>query len=1163
MYIKRLELQGFKTFPERTKIVFNPGITIIIGPNGTGKSNIVEAIQWVLGGQRVRTVRGEKTEDAIFNGTQKRPAVGMADVTLVLHNAEEELQINHRAFRTGESEYRLNGKAVRLKDIQDELWKKAVSENKYYVIEQGAIGTFVTSKPTEKRALVEEAAGTAYYKDKKRLAEHKLDDSEQNLTRLEDIIAEVAKARNSLARQAGAAERYRKLRERIRELTLLHFKQKGNEVQAGQAEVQTRHEESLARERETGARLAEEERRVNLKRKEAWELEQSLKSGQERLYAFKAQIAKAEAERERESRRVDDLDSRRLRAAAESDELLAELLALENEIQTAREDLAAQEEALGSTETAVAELERGHEETQARLEPLTRKAASLRSDAIQKLAEVTSSRNEQAKVEKEVELILRQEDRLRSRRSETQTLLESKAAALEAIERERADTDGQAGRLETAREEARLKVDEAAAGINDLRQRIGDLEDVRSETFHHLQALRRLEAKERESAAVPALSSAVGAFSDLLQADPGDAPLIDVFWKEEAKALLIGPQEFLDALGAGNLAGNFLLIPSVPVPGSEDPLPADECVIGRLKARLRPGRALDGRIPALDDALIVKDIRSAVWLWLRHPGRNFITPEGDLLLRGGLVRLGQRREGLFTFVQEIRDLEAKLAGQDRQIEPLALELETALANKGRSEAAMEDLALNLAEIRRSIVDLEKRAVLAAAERDKLQDDLSLIGHDLEVLAMDRQGFLDKLAFQTQALEKLSEEERGLRERAEHEDREMGLHQERLNREARTLVERRGVIGLLGEKKAGLLARIQTHETRKSAAAAKLTALQEEARSSEEEQESLRQLIVEWGDRTVNLDGQRAAEEEALNEGDLNQGRIRKELEEAEAVLAGLREEYERRKDARMETEVRKAEVERDLVNLEETCWQELKRTLAEVRAETLPEEEAGSDITAELEEAKDKLLRIGAVNLMAEEEYQQQKERHDFLARERTDLRESIAQTKEAIRQIDEESRQRFLTALAEVNRYFQELFEALFKGGAAEVRLLDPNDPLESGIEVIAQPPGKKIGNMGLLSGGEKSLTSLAFLFALFRFKPTPFCILDEVDAALDEANLVRFLDLMKAIKSDTQFIIITHNYRTMEVADYIYGTTMEEPNVTKIFSMKLEKKGDSQAVG
>ncbi len=425
--------------------------------------------------------------------------------------------------------------------------------------------------------------------------------------------------------------------------------------------------------------------------------------------------------------------------------------------------------------------------------------------------------------------------------------------------------------------------------------------------------------------------------------------------------------------------------------------------------------------------------------------------------------------------------------------------------------------------------------------------------------MDREGFRDKIERHTAFLDGLAAEELSLRERAEAEERDFAQHQERANGETKAILELRGRLELLRERIAGLQGSLQSLEARKTAAAARLAALQEEMRAADEEEDGLRRLIIELGDKMINLDGQRAELEDLVAGAEERRARVREELGAAETVLAGLRQEHETTKDARMAREVRKAEVERDLVNLEEACWQELKKSLAEVNADTADLAPPEGDIEVELEEAQEKIQRIGAVNLMAEEEYQAQKGRYDFLIQQRTDLRDSIAQTKEAIRQIDEESRSRFLTALADINRYFQELFVALFKGGAAEVKLLDENDPLESGVEVVAQPPGKKVQNMGLLSGGEKSLTSLAFLFALFRYKPTPFCILDEVDAALDETNLLRFLDLMKAIKSDTQFIIITHNYRTMEVADYIYGTTMEEPNVTKVFSMKMEKRGET----
>ncbi len=429
--------------------------------------------------------------------------------------------------------------------------------------------------------------------------------------------------------------------------------------------------------------------------------------------------------------------------------------------------------------------------------------------------------------------------------------------------------------------------------------------------------------------------------------------------------------------------------------------------------------------------------------------------------------------------------------------------------------------------------------------------------------MDRDGFRAKLERHTAFLQGLAAEERALGERAEAEEREFARHRERSNAETKSILELRGTLELLRERMTGLRERLQSLEARKSTSASKLGSLQEEMRASDEDEEGLRRLIVDMGDKMITLDGQRAQQEEVLAEAEERRIRVQLELGTAEAALTGLRQEHETTKDARMAREVRKAEVDRDLVNLEESCWQELKKSLAEVKADPTAVEPSEGDIEAELEDAQDKIQRLGAVNLMAEEEYQAQKKRYDFLVQQRTDLRDSIAQTKDAIRHIDEESRTRFLTALTDINRYFQELFVTLFKGGAAEVKLLDENDPLESGIEVVAQPPGKKVQNMGLLSGGEKSLTSLAFLFALFRYKPTPFCILDEVDAALDETNLLRFLDLMKAIKSETQFIIITHNYRTMEVADYIYGTTMEEPNVTKVFSMKLEKKGETGSLG
>jgi chromosome segregation protein len=1158
MIIKRLELHGFKTFPERTRIVFNPGITIIIGPNGTGKSNIVEAIQWVLGGHRVKSVRGEKIEDVIFSGTVKRSSMGMAEVLLVLQNAEGEMQIGHRVFRSGESEYRLEGKIVRLKDIQDELWKKAISENKYFVIEQGAIGTFVTSKPTEKRALIEEAAGTAYYKDKKRQAENKLADSEQNLVRLEDIIAEVAKAKNSLARQAGAAERYRVLRERIRELTTRHFRIRSEQLLAVQAEVQARFDEALGKEREALARLNAEDRAVGQKRLDAWDLERSLKEGRENLFSLKSLVARFQAEGERESKRVEFFEDRRKKAASDIDEFLASFLGLETALGQAREDLSAQTAALAQKRDELAGRERSRGDAEAALASMARGLENLREEHLVLFAEVTDARNESAKIEKDLELVRRQEDKLRRRREDAQGRLEGKKADVAELERRRGQAEADVAALNERRAALRERAAEAAAAVERGRDELRRLKEKRDEDAFHLQALRKLEAKERGAEPLFEAEGAVGTFTELLDSDPADAPLIDLFWKDEARATLISADDMLKNLGGREIRGHYLLLtdrPETPAAG----LIADPDVEGWLKARLRPSPNWARPLPPLQDAVIVKDTAAAIRLWLKNPSLNFVSVQGDVLLATGLLKLGKSREGLFALAQEVKDLERKLARHEDVLAPAAARLEEKVATLKNLENEVASDSARLADLDRTLLDIDRESALARAERDNLENDLALLAQELDVLAMDKDGFSRRFEMQAQLIRGWEEREQALRARVEIEDREFGLHREKERTEARILLELRGAIDVLRERIQNLETLSHDLARRKEETAAKLASLEDEIRAAAEERDRADALAAELGDKAAEHESRQSGLDQSLADGEARLQTLKNELAEAEAGLAGLRAMFDAAKDARVACEVRKAEIDRDLVNLEESCWQELKKSLQDVKAEAPPSGPEDAEVEAELEEARDKLLTYGAVNLMAEDEYREQKTRYEFLMQQKKDLTESIAQTKEAILKIDDESRQRFLAALAEINVFFQDLFVQLFKGGTAEVRLTDEADPLESGVDVIAQPPGKKVQNMGLLSGGEKSLTSLAFLFSLFRYKPTPFCILDEVDAALDEVNLVRFLGLMRAIKVETQFIIITHNYKTMEVADYIYGTTMEEPNVTKIFSMKLEKKGDA----
>ncbi len=1220
MIIKKLELQGFKSFVDRTKISFHPGITAIVGPNGTGKSNLVDGLLWVLGGRRQKTVRGDRTDDIIFNGNAKRTPVSMADVVLSLGGEDGDMNISRRVFRSGESEYRLDGKSVRHKDIQEELWKHSIGEAEYFVIEQGAIGTFVTSKPTEKRTLLEEAAGTAYYKDKKRQAQNKLENSELNITRLEDIIIEVEKAKNSLQRQAYAATRYRRLRERIRELTSVHYLRKDAHLEQSRGESAAAYGLCLEKEQEIASRIKVEEKDLAHVRKTLWDLEKALKDNQEKVFAVKSQTARLESEIDRETKRVEYYTESRKKAEAGLEELKQEMLLLEMESIQTKGTLEETARALEGRGKDVADASALLREAKERTAGRIKEIQAFREEHLRKFQELTERRNKSIQTEKELELVLRQEEKLRARAAEQQSAFAAADAGLARYEAEIETLKAAKEEKETTIAGLESDLGRTRTAIEELRVEIAALKEKRDESAYHLQALRKIEEKERAGVSAGDVPGAMGLLADLIQTSAEDAPLFDVFWKDEAKARVVLPEEFLKALRPG-LKGNYLLVPGRLRPEVPTDLLSDPAVAGLLKSRVKADDRFQGYLARLDEAVIVRETADAIRLWLRFPGFNFIATSGDLLLASGLLKLGAKGDGMIALTQEIRGLEETVGRLENAIAPLAAAFEGKTGEKQSLEASLEAEKARLLHDDRILQDRLREKKFSLLEKEKAGTSADILEKEIALLLQDKEAMTGNLEGFRTAATAAQAEERSFNERIEAARKDLALLQEKDSADERAYFELKSGCDILSEKINGFRQQIQGFAKRKEAIEAKIASLQEEIRTGESEKERLKEYIGGLAEKTKTFESERLASEQSLEETDAGLQKVRKEQEELERKLQATREEEEVAKDARVKAEIRKAEIERDLVNLEETCWQELKKSLGELREEAqtrpseaevrtpaeeaaeeemLSEEEEGSeetpaaaaeaapDATAgevevkveapkprrsprklvpatdlpdeevekELEESREALLRFKAVNLMAEEEFAEQKKRFEFLVSQRADLRESIDSTQAAIKKIDEESKIQFLKALDEVNTNFNEVFMLVFKGGHAEVKLIEPDNPLESGVEIVAQPPGKRVQNLALLSGGEKSLTSMAFMFALFRYRPSPFCFLDEVDAALDEVNLGRFLDLMKAIKHQTQFIIITHNYKTMEVADYIYGTTMEEPNITKLFSVKLEKK-------
>lgn len=1203
MFIKRLEVQGFKSFPERTKILFHPGITAIVGPNGTGKSNIVDAILWALGGLRLKSVRGDRTEDIIFNGNNKRAPLSLADVVLTLGN-EEELVISHRVFRSGESEYRLNGKAVRLKDIQDELWKNSIGEKEYFVIEQGAIGSFVTSKPQEKRVLIEEAAGTAYYKDKKKQAQSKLESSEQNLIRLEDIIIEVEKSRNSLYRQALAAARYRRLRQRLRELTSHHYYRRMAQLDKALEQVQNQLQEAEARDEEALAAIKEEEKELSVKRKKLWDLEKIFKDRQEKSFGLKARLSRLESEIDRESKRLEYLEISQQKAESDQAELTNELKALEEEKAEIISRLSELEKLLKATTLGVEEKRTALEQVRKLVSGEENLLTEFRQSQMQRIQETTEIKNNFIKLEKELELYLRQSEKL-SREKENYLAQKNQIEARISKLKE----DIQLGLKEKAKQEEALE--RLNQKLDMIGQKLAADEDIlfqlnreMEEASHQLQALEKIAEMEREGLDNSLAPGALGWFSELIEIPEGEAYLFDLFWKEEAKA-----QTFLLETFKQNLpiieGKTVLLLSEQPAPRVPEDLLKSEGVLGLLKQKIRTQPGMEQYLEGLKEALIVRDILTAVNLWENFPQFNFITAAGDLLYSSGLLIAGQKKEGLFTLQQEKKRLIQETERFEAEKTPLIKEIETQTKEKQQLEESILELRTRIQETERQLSDLERENKFVNLELQKTVNSLEILAKEEKIQKDEKDRLQQRKEAALTELQKAETALEEIREKIRQKEESLRQLKEKQRGEEDSYYRLRSEFNLLQEKINSTRSNLQSLEKRHQAIASKRGVLEMDVLAAQEEKERLGKLIEELKQEFQLLETEARQQEQSLLTQDQQVQQLQKQQEELEARLKELRENKERFQEEKTRLEIRQAEIERDRLNLEETCWQELKKNLLELREEIEGEGKTSStaeeneelaqalsgeveeseeesedkteekpkdrkrgktpppardlsdeDLEKELEDTRDILQRYRQVNMMAEEEYLEQKKRYDFLIQQRQDLRDSINSTQEAIKKIDQESKTQFLKALEEVNRNFQEIFALLFQGGTAEVKLLDPENPLESGVEIVAQPPGKRVQNLALLSGGEKSLTSLAFLFALFQYKPSPFCILDEVDAALDEVNLTRFLHLMKAIKHQTQFIIVTHNYKTMEVADFIYGTTMEEPNVTRIYSVRMERK-------
>src|SRR5512138_1796942 len=1199
MRIRRLDITGFKSFMDRTVIAFDEGVTGVVGPNGCGKSNVADAIRWVLGEQSARQLRGRSMEDVIFNGSESKAPLSMAEVLLTFENDRlsevpaayqgfGEITVGRRLFRTGESEYLVNGVQARLLDVNDIFFGSGVGRTAYSIIEQGRIGQIVSARPEDRRAIVEEAAGITKYKKRREAAERKLEATQQNLLRVADLVQEIGKQLESLNRQARKADRYKKLKAQIRELELRAAAVRYLEIVATRRAAEERGAELRASEVEVQARLAEIEAALEQDRARAAESEVRLGTLSSREHELESALRVSEVSAEAAARELEQIAERTRAQAAEVEGLKDQAEALGRE----RDALLSQRDELS---TLVSTDEGRLGDAEASLRDAAREQGALQDEADRARAAAGAAASEAAAHTSQLAQVERQRQdahgRLRKNRGEAEDLA-ARAAQLDGSRSRHVEKLGQTRQL-------KLRLDEQRGAQEDLLERTRaefiqneaklitlreELSDKRARLQSLVEVLRNYEGYGRGVRSLMTRAGQgdardrgiFGLVADVVSAPAEYEAAVEAVLGERLQYVIVESHaqgvEAIDYLKSA-AEGRASLIPLARLRGEGAPpegAPPEVLHPGIVAAaldvvRYEPSYEKVVRF-LLGDALIVRDLPAALEIWQEQGGkRTLVTLDGEVLDPYGVVTGGplegeghgslQRRREVQELEEIVRAFEAEFAlaqERHRTLQARLLQLEAALKSLDK-DGHEKDLALR---------DQEK--------------DLARLGEELERVA-ERMGQLEgERAQLEEGLSGLSREEEEQRVGAATAEAE----QSRVEERTRELMGRLDALRQRGEQltaeQLNLKVKVAADAERREAIGTSLRRVDDARREVDERRGRLFATLSEQNARASELRGRVEGSRLDLGRLESDLAQVREALAEAragheqvaitnrsrDAEIRDLRRRAEETAQAASEASLTGREHALALAHLDEQtrerCQVELKFEVARFHLERPP----GDAERERLEELKGQAERMGAINLTAIEEYDDLARRHAFLGEQKADLERSLVDLKSAIVKINRASRERFRETFDKVNEKFQQVFPRLFNGGRAGLVLTqDDGGDGEAGVEIFSQPPGKKLQSVNLLSGGEKALTAVALIFAIFLIKPTPFCLLDEVDAPLDDANVGRYNDLVKEMSKASQFILITHNKRTMEMVDTLYGVTMEEPGVSKLVSVRLSDRAREAA--
>jgi chromosome segregation protein len=1247
MRLQRLEIAGFKSFSDRAELAFDQGVTAIVGPNGCGKSNVADASVWVRGEQTAKSLRGDRMEDVIFSGSDARKPTATAEVTLSLagvaaaggpvgrrapsepgdgkdggdgngdgdriplleFEVAREVEVTRRLYRSGESEYLINGELCRLRDIHDLLMDTGLGAKAYAIIEQGKIGQILSSKPTDRRQLIEEAAGVTKYKARRRAAELKLEASQQNLTRIDDIVFEIEKQRVTLKRQAAKARRYRRLREELRRwekvLFARRYRQLAEAIESARARLASRRAEETA----AAARVSALEHDLDRLRIELVEAESLATAAREETHAREIEIDRRQNQIGFNAQQVEQLEARSVDIAAELEALEARREPAERELAERRDAATRAADERDAAARALAEAADSYSAAHQSIDGLEHEVEAARREVFTAASAVTAlghaidnAAQARARVLDELGRLAIELEDLRVEQSNSRSAEGASRAALAHARASLAATGEQRRQEQVFIEAARADYDRRTREVRAREHELAGM-SARLDSLVELDAARAGygdAARLVLSAGDPAIDHQ-GAVADYLDVDQHYERAVEACLDDLLQHVIVKGHDqaaaglaFVRAHEAGRCG--FLIIAA---PGTAPSGPATLDPVGTLLPLALvvrfSGPWADLLRAAIGEAWIAESFEQAARC-AALTAAPVATLEGDVFRGPHVVEGGARTaaRGILATKREIKELRDRIVAEREAVRLLTGGLAEAEAAIGRIATTIDDLETEEHRQEKDIVGFELQAAQSAEEAERLARKAGLLDTERRRADEERQALEDRQREARESIVRIEADRQAAEVHLGATQRRLADAREGTEALARRVADARAAHAALVERASAVVIEVERLEESARELQSRLAAETEELRQITTRREELRAAIAEGrrqlDEDLVVLERLRAdvrAADETVNS-------LRGRTDTEESAIREARRLLDAIKASVGELEIERATAEADLAHLAESCLDATQQVINEVVAEILqlerdgivapdrrvveaeePDEEAaeeGEPVAAVPSEAgpepgrvdvmtpeeaiaalRARIDRLGPVNMMAIEQFDELEQRHTFLTKQRKDLVESIAATGEAIKRIDETSKARFRDAFFAINQNFQETFTSLFGGGQAGLTLLDDTDVLESGIEIVAQPPGKRLQSVQLLSGGEKALTAIALMFAIFRYKPSPFCVLDEIDAPLDDANIGRFLEMLREMQDETQFILITHNRKTMEIADRLYGVTMEEPGVSKLISVRL----------